>query len=103
MSTELKPTPLRSIDAAQLRKDLSAIEASQSVLTQKGQKLLARIRPGSKYHGQGEEGALFVVCIGPGGDYSVAGGPGEKYRLSDVDLFAVFDESRPPIQITFGS
>lgn len=101
MSSELKPTPLRIVDAEQMRKDFAAIEARQAVLTQQGQKLLARIRPSSKYYGQGNEGALFSVCIGPGGEYSVMGGPGGQYRLSDVDLFAVFDESRPPTQITF--
>ena len=66
-------------------------------MTQQGQKLMARIRPSSKYYGQGEEDALFAVCIGPGGEYNVLGG---QYRLSDVDLFAVFDERRPPAQIT---
>ena len=63
--------------------------------------MMARVSPSSKYHGQREEGALFAVCIGPSGDYSVFGGPGGQYRLSDVDLFAVFDENRPPTQITF--
>lgn len=100
MSTELKPTPLRTVDTEQLRKDFAASEARQAVLTEQGQRLLARIRPSSKYYGQGEEGALFAVCIGPSGEYSVLGGPGGQYRLSDVDLFAIFDESRPPTQIT---
>jgi len=100
MSTELKPIPLRTVDGDQLRRDFEATAARQAELTQKGQKLLARIRPSSKYYGQSQEGALFAVCIGPGTEYTVVGGPGGQYRLSDVDLFAVFDESRPPIQIT---
>lgn len=100
MSSELKPTPLRTIDREQLRRDFEETAAKQIELTRKGQKLLARIRPGSKYYGQGQEGELFAVCIGPGGEYTVVGGPGGQYRLSDVDLFAVFDESEPPIQIT---
>lgn len=78
-----------------------AKEARQAVLTDGGQKLLARIRPSSKYHGQSDEGAMFSVCIGPGGDYCVLGGPGGQYRLRDVDLFAVFDETKSPTQITF--
>lgn len=101
MSSELKPTPLRTVDKEQLRKDFAAIEARRAVLTEHGQKLMARIRPSSKYHGQGDEGALFAVCIGPDGEYNVLGGPGGQYRLSDVDLFAVFDEGRPPTQVTF--
>ena len=101
MASELNPPPLRVVDRDLLREKFAAIEARQAVLTEQGQKLLARIRPSSKYHGQGEEGALFAVCIGPSGDYSVFGGPGGQYRLSDVDLFAVFDETRPPTQITF--
>lgn len=101
MTTEMKPTPLRSIDTDKMRKEFAAIKARQVVLTDGGQKLLARIRPSSQYHGQGDVGALFSVCIGPGGDYCVLGGPGEQYRLRDVDLFAVFDESKPPVQITF--
>jgi len=101
MTFELKPTPLRVIDGDQMRKDFATLEARRAVLTEHGQKLLARIRPTSKYYGQGQEDALFAVCIGPGGEYNVLGGPGGQYRLSDVDLFAVFDESRAPTQITF--
>lgn len=101
MASEMNAPPLRVVDRDLLRKEFSAIEARQAVLTEQGQKLLARIRPSSKYHGQSEEGALFAVCIGPSGDYSVFGGPGGQYRLSDVDLFAVFDETKPPTQITF--
>mgnify|MGYP006081809653 CR=1 FL=1 len=70
MSSELKPTPLRTIDREQLRRDFEATAARQAELTQQGQKLMARIRPGSKYYGQGEEDALFAVCIGPGGAYN---------------------------------
>jgi len=101
MTTEIKPIPLRSIDTEQMRKEFAALEARQAVLTDGGQKLLARIRPSSKYHGQSDEGALFSVCIGPGVDYCVLGGPGGQYRLRDVDLFAVFDDKKPPTQITF--
>lgn len=101
MTSELKPTPLRVIDGEQMRKDFATLEARRAVLTEHGQKLLARIRPSSKYYGQGEEDALFAVCIGPSGEYNVLGGPGGQYRLLDVDLFAVFDEGRAPTQITF--
>lgn len=100
MSPEIQASPLRVIDKQALREQFAAIEARQSELIEHGQRLLARIRPSSKYHGQGEEGALFPVCVGPAGEYCVAGGPGGQYRLQDVDLFAVFDEDRPPIQIS---
>lgn len=103
MPTELTPSPLRAIDVDKMREEFAAIEARQAVLTNEGQKLLARIRPTSKYYGQGVEGTLFSVCIGPAGEYSVLGGPGGQYRLSDVDLFAVFDEKKPPTQITFAN
>lgn len=103
MDSELQPQPLRSIDREQMRKDFAAIESRQAELTALGQRLLARIRPASKYFGQGNEGEIFPVCIGPGGEYCVVGGPGGQYRLADVDLFAVYDDSRPPIQITFAS
>lgn len=95
--------PLRAVDVEQMRKDFAAIEARQTALTNGGQQLLARIRQNSKYYGQGDEGGLFAVCIGPAGEYSVLGGPGGQYRLSDVDLFAVFDDKKPPIQITFAN
>lgn len=101
--SELNPSPLRVVDVEQLRKDFAVIEARRAVLTQDGQKLLARIRPSSKYYGQGDEGDMFAVCIGSSGDYVVLGGPGGQYRLSDVDLFAVFDETEPPTQITFAN
>jgi hypothetical protein len=101
MTNNLTSSPLRVVDVEQMRKDFSAIEARRVALTQGGQKLLARIRPSSKYYGQGDDGALFAVCIGPAGEYRVLGGPGGQYRLSDVDLFAVFDEEKSPTQITF--
>ncbi|WP_300650587.1 hypothetical protein [Hydrogenophaga sp.] len=101
MTAELKPTPLRVIDGEQMRKEFATLEARRAVLTEHGQKLLARIRPSSKYYGQGQGDALFAVCIGQSGEYSVLGGPGGQYRLSDVDLFAVFEDGKPPTQITF--
>lgn len=101
MSSQLTPHPLRVIDVDQMRAEFAAIEARQAKLTTNGQQLLARIRSSSKYFGQGEEGALFPVCIGPSGEYCVVGGPGGQYRISDVDLFAVFDDNRPPVQMTF--
>jgi hypothetical protein len=55
------------------------------------QQLFAKIKKGSKYHGQGD-GSAFEVIIVTGGGYCVRGGPGEQYRLADVDLF-VMDEA----------
>ena len=103
MPTEVAPSPLRVVDVDKMREEFAAIEVRQAVLTHDGQKLLARIRPTSKYYGQGVEGSLFPVCIGPAGEYCVLGGPGGQYRLLDVDLFATFDEKRPPTQITFAN
>lgn len=103
MSDELKPIPLRVVELEKIRERLADIDAKQAELIKTGQKLLARIRPTSKYHGQGTEGSLFPVCIGGGNEYLVLGGPGGKYRLSDVDLFAVFVEDQPPTQITFAT
>lgn len=103
MTIEHQTTALRVIDVDQLRKNFEAIEARRADLTLTGQRLLARIRPTSKYHGQGGENELFPVCIGPGSDYVVLGGPGGQYRLKDVDLFAVFYEGQSPTQITFDS
>ncbi|WP_236749970.1 hypothetical protein [Acidovorax carolinensis] len=101
MTDELKPAPMRKIDHDLMRKEFAEIEARNAVLMQDGQRLMARIRPSSKYYGQGEDDALFPVCIGFAGDYCVIGGPGGQYRLRDVDLFAVFDDRKPPTQITF--
>ncbi len=103
MPTEQTPSPMRAVDVEQMRREFAAIEARQAALTQYGQKLLARIRPTSKYYGQGDEGVLFPVCIGPAGEYCVLGGPGGQYRLLDVDLFAAFDDKKPPTQITFAN
>lgn len=55
------------------------------------QQIHARIKRNSKYYGQTEKGELFPVYINPqcGYDYVVEGGPGGRYRLSDVNLFVV--------------
>ena len=53
---ESKPMPLRVVDVEQMRKEFAAIEARQTVLTNVGQRLLARVRPSSKYYGQGYGG-----------------------------------------------
>ena len=68
-----------------------------------GQRLFAKIRPSSKYFGQGVEGELFPVAITPDGEYPVHGGSGGQYRLLDVDLFVNFDDATQPIQINFKS
>lgn len=97
-----KPTPMRKLDPEQMRREFAEIEARQASLTKYGQRLMARIRKSSKYYiGQGGDDALFPISIGFAGDYCVHGGPGGQYRLKDVDLFAVFDDQKPPTQITF--
>lgn len=94
-------TPSRKVDLDVARAQHAAIEARCEVLMGTGQKLLARIRPTSKYFGQGVEGQLFPVVVAHKGEYGVVGGPGGQYRLRDVDLFAVFSDDVEPIQITF--
>ncbi len=96
-------TPLRNIDMDAARKQLAAHEARCETLLGSGQRLLARIRPSSKYFGQGEEGKLFPIVVASKGEYGIVGGPGGQYRLRDVDLFAVFADDVEPIQITFES
>ena len=93
--------PLREIDEDVARASHAAFEAKCHVVRAKGQRLLARIRPSSKYFGQGDEGSLFPVAVASADEYAVVGGPGGKYRLRDVDLFAVFSDDVAPIQITF--
>lgn len=93
--------PLDDIDMAAARAQHAAFEAKCEALAKTGQKLLARIRPTSKYFGQGGEGQLFPVVVASTGEYGIIGGPGGQYRLSDVDLFVVFDDGAAPIQITF--
>lgn len=92
--------PLRRVDHEAAKARIAAIEAKCDTLRVTGQKLMARIRPSSKYFGQGKEGQLFHVVVTSKHDYGVIGGPGGQYRLCDVDLFVVFSEDAEPIQIT---
>lgn len=94
-------TPLSKIDMDVARAEFAAFEANCEALMGTGQRLLARIRPTSKYFGQSEEGQLFPVVVASRGEYGVIGGPGGQYRQRDVDLFAVFADDVAPIQITF--
>ena len=91
----------REIDIDVLRSEHAAFEARCQSLQGTGQRLLARIRPSSKYHGQSDEGELFPVVVASEGEYGVIGGPGGQYRLRDVDLFVVFTDNVDPIQISF--
>lgn len=93
-------TNIRRDDMDVARDKLAAFEARCQELRGTGQKLLARIRPTSKYFGQGDDGALFPVVVASNGEYGVIGGPGGQYRLADVDLFAVFVDDAKPVQIT---
>lgn len=95
------PTPLRDIDMDDARARHAAFEAKCKALALTGQRLCARIRPSSNYFGQSGEGKLFPVAVASDDEYCVVGGPGGKYRLRDVDLFAIFTDDAKPIQITF--
>jgi hypothetical protein len=92
---------MRKTDMDAARANMAAHEARCQELLATGQKLLARIRTSSKYHGQSDAGALFPVVVASNGEYAVIGGPGGQYRLRDVDLFVVFANDVDPIQITF--
>ena len=89
------------MDAARAKH--AAFEARCEDLMGKGQRLLARVRPSSKYFGQRQEGGLFPVVVASTGEYGIVGGPGGQYRQRDVDLFVVFADDAPPIQVTFES
>lgn len=91
----------REINVDVLRAEHAAFEAKCQALQGTGQRLLARIRASSKYHGQSDEGELFPVIVASKSEYGVIGGPGGQYRLRDVDLFVVFTDDVDPIQITF--
>ena len=72
-----------------------------------GTRLVAKIKKSSKYFGQSSvadrlagrprtDAEFFpVVVVGDGpGDYVLAGGPGGRYRLEDVDLFALVADGK---------
>jgi hypothetical protein len=92
---------LRRINQDEVRASLAAFEARCAEIRAGGQKLFARIRPSSKYFGQGKEGELFTAVITSDAQYQVQGGPGGCYRLADVDLFAKFQPDQDPVQFTF--
>ena len=94
-------TQFRVIDEEAARAEYAVFQTKCQVLKGSGQRLLARIRPTSKYFGQGDEGALFPIAVASADEYCIVGGSGGKYRLRDVDLFAVFSDDVAPIQITF--
>lgn len=56
-----------------------------------GQQLHARIKKSSEYAHQTDQ--LFPVRVGraPYGNYTVKGGPGGVYRMSDVELYVIDD------------
>ena len=67
-----------------------------------GTRLVAKIKKSSKYFGQSSvadrlagrprtDAEFFPIVVVDDGpcDYVLAGGPGGRYRLADVDLFAV--------------
>lgn len=92
---------LRRINQDEVRASIAAFDARCAELRAGGQQLFARIRPSSKYFGQGKEGELFSAVITADAQYQVQGGPGGCYRLADVDLFAKFQPDQDPVQFTF--
>jgi hypothetical protein len=73
------------------RAEVERYEREKAASVRRGQQLYAKIKRSSKYYGQGARGALFEVFIEVGNPigYTVQGGPGGQYRLSDVNLFVV--------------
>ena len=68
-------------------------EWQKNVTTQ----LYAKIKRTSKYYGQTSPGELFPVVIDADEakwEYIVIGGPGGRYRLSDVNLFICGETGR---------
>lgn len=68
-----------------------------------GQRLYAKIKDSSKYFYQNEIaqrsperfGWPFAIVIAPGdSDHVVNGGPGGRYRLSDVHIFVVTEDGQ---------
>ena len=76
--------PMLEIDEDVARAAHAAYKAKCLEVMTSGQRLLAKIRPTSKYFGQGEEGGRFPVVVAPQGEYVIVGGPGGQYRLVDV-------------------
>lgn len=73
-----------------LRDEFARQDAAKAAQCENGVRLWAQIRARSKYAGQTKPGERFRVAIvndQPSG-YVVAGGPGGRYRLEDVRLFA---------------
>lgn len=68
-------------------------KADKARKVKSGQQLYAKIKPSSKYFGQGVVDGLFEVFVEVGHPdaYLVQGGPGGQYRLCDVDLYVVDD------------
>ncbi|MDI1236436.1 MAG: hypothetical protein PSV26_03010 [Polaromonas sp.] len=97
----IHPNALRKINREEERASIEAFDARCAEIRTGGQHLFARIRPSSKYFGQGEEGGLFSAVITSDAQYQVQGGPGGCYRLADVDLFAKFRPDEEPVQFTF--
>lgn len=78
-------TPAGTTRAAEYKREQAEL-AEQ--IAEKGQKLYARIKKSSKYYGQGTKGDLFeVFFVADPCGYNVIGGPGGRYRLSDVNVF----------------
>lgn len=97
----IHPNALRKINREEVRAAIAEFDARCAEIRAGGQHLFARIRPSSKYFGQGVEGALFSAVITSDAQYQVQGGPGGSYRLADVDLFAKFRPDQDPVQFTF--
>lgn len=72
------------------RAEVARYDREKANRVERGQPLYARIKRSSKYYGQTNKDALFKVFIDPNEyDYVVQGGPGGRYRLSDVSLYVV--------------
>ena len=102
ISTEMQTVTLEEIEAedAARRADIARRAAA-------GTRLGAKIKKSSKYFGQSSvadrlagrprtDPEIFPVIVVDDGprDYVLAGGPGGRYRLEDVDLYALVGDGK---------
>ena len=90
MQTNIEIIDMNTLEG---RAKSAAYKAQKQALVEQGQQIYAKIKKSSKYYGQTSPGELFAVFIDASmrSEYRVQGGPGEQYRLADVNLFVVED------------
>ena len=106
ISSEIE-TRTRTVTFDEIAAEDEAYRADIARRATVGTRLVAKIKKSSKYFGQSSladrlagrprtDAEFFpVVVLGDGpGDYVLAGGPGGRYRLEDVDLYALVGDGK---------